>query len=72
FGNTSGASKTLTLPNSQIKFNIPMWKYTTSLRDKVDTGRGVVPNAQVSASIQDLLSEVDVQLNYCVDLISRK
>jgi len=70
FGNTSGASKTLTLPNSQIRFNIPLWKYTTALRDKVDTGRGVVPNAQISPSIQELLSGVDVQLNYCIDLIA--
>ncbi|MEP1095108.1 MAG: S41 family peptidase [Cyclobacteriaceae bacterium] len=70
FGNTSGASKTVTLPNSQIRVNIPMWKYTTALRDEIDAGRGVIPNAQISPTIQEVLQGVDVQINYCLDLIS--
>lgn len=71
FGNTSGASKTLTLPNSQITINIPMWKYTTALRNGVDIGRGIIPNAQVLPTIRELLKGDDIQLKYCVGLISR-
>ncbi len=69
FGNTSGVSKSLVLPNSEIRINLPMWKYTTSLDEKVDDGRGVIPDVEIIPTIQQQLSGEDIPLNYCLDAI---
>ena len=69
FGNTSGVSKRITLPNSNIRINLPMWKYTTALSEKVDDGRGVIPDIRIVPTIQQQLSGEDIALNYCLQLI---
>ncbi|MEQ9405131.1 MAG: S41 family peptidase [Cyclobacteriaceae bacterium] len=66
FGNTSGASTTLHLSNSKISINLPMWKYTTALDEKKDNGRGVIPDIQLTPTIEQILTKEDVQLNYCL------
>lgn len=71
FGNTSGSSKTLTLNNSNIRINLPMWKYTTALEESIDDGRGVIPDAQINPTVEQLINGEDPQLDHCVDLIGR-
>ncbi len=69
FGNTSGVSKSVVLPNSGIRINLPMWKYTTALAEKVDDGRGVIPDIQIVPTIQQELNGEDIPLNYCLEVI---
>ncbi|MEM8712850.1 MAG: S41 family peptidase, partial [Planctomycetota bacterium] len=64
-GNTSGASKTVTLPMSGITMDLPMWKYTTAVDSTANTGRGVpvehriVPTwARTSEGVDQCLEKV--------------
>ncbi|MCP4273696.1 MAG: hypothetical protein GY781_17350 [Gammaproteobacteria bacterium] len=68
-GNTSGSSKTLTLPNSNIRINIPMWKYTTANLGHQFHGRGVIPDYPVQQTLDDLINNRDAVMDKVVELI---
>lgn len=70
-GNTSGNSKSLTLPNSKVRVNLPMWKYTTANRGHSFYGRGVKPDYKMEPSISEFISGQDAAMNKALDLIKR-
>lgn len=71
-GNTSGYSRTLTLPNSKIRVNLPMWMYTTANVGHDYYGRGAVPHEPVSPELVDFLMQNDVILKRAEALISQQ
>lgn len=70
-GNTSGNSSSLTLDHSDIRINIPMWKYTTASDPNRIFGRGVMPDVSMKLTAVELLEEEDHILNYAKNLIIR-
>lgn len=68
-GNTSGHTRTITLPNSGIIVNIPMWKYTTANIGHDYPGRGVIPDYQVEPTWEEYIEGVDVVLNKSLELM---
>jgi len=70
-GNTSGNSRTLTLTNSKIRLNLPMWMYTTANLGHDYYGRGAVPHEPVVPTIQQYLNGEDVMLNQALSLIKK-
>lgn len=68
-GNTSGNSTTLTLPNSKIRVNVPMWMYTTANLGHQYYGRGVIPDYQITRNPQELISETDVVREKAINLM---
>lgn len=68
--NTAGNSLTLNLPNSKIKVTIPtiLFKINT---DVENTGRGILPDYLVKPSIQDLIADKDVVLEFALELIKK-
>ncbi len=72
YGNTSGETKTITLPNSRIEVSIPMWMYFTALKNTDPKGRGVIPNYVTSSSLQDFIDEKDIEMEKAISLIKSK
>ena len=70
-GNTSGYSRTLTLPNSNIRLNLPMWMYTTANLGHDYYGRGAVPHKPVIPSLEGYLAAKDEVLAMAEALISK-
>jgi len=70
-GNTSGNSKSLILPHSGIRVNVPMWKYTTANPGHSYYGRGVIPDYPTSRTRQALIENTDVELAKALELIQR-
>lgn len=68
-GNTSGNSKSLVLPHSGIRVNVPMWKYTTANSGHSFYGRGVIPDYPISTTRQALIENTDVELSKALQLI---
>lgn len=68
-GNTSGNSRTLTLANSGIRINLPMWKYTTANPGHKYYGRGVTPDYPIQQTKNDFLKSRDVVLDKALSLI---
>ncbi|MBO3700679.1 S41 family peptidase [Roseivirga sp. E12] len=71
-GNTSGNSRTLSLSNSGIRVNLPMWKYTTANIGHAFPGRGVIPGYPIVQSLNEFLSGEDAALNKAIDLIEHR
>ncbi len=70
-GNTSGNSRTLRLPHSEININLPMWMYTTANIGHAYYGRGVIPNYPVVATPEEFVAGTDVVLEKAERLIRR-
>ena len=68
-GNTSGHTRTITLPHSGIIVNIPMWKYTTANIGHDYEGRGVIPDYPVIPTWEAYSQGVDVVLEKAKELI---
>ncbi len=68
-GNTSGHTKTVRLPNTDIKIDIPMWCYTTAVPADKNVGRGVIPDHQIKQTWSDYLQEKDVVMDKAIELI---
>ncbi|MCP5049213.1 MAG: hypothetical protein GY940_18735 [bacterium] len=70
YGNTSGFSVTLTLPNTAIKLRIPLVRYTMAVSGYAKD-RGLVPDHLVSPAIKDLMEEKDVQMEFVIHQIKK-
>ena len=68
-GNTSGMTMRELLPNSSIGVSVPRWMYTTANLGHEFLGRGVPVDHAVSASMEDLASGRDAQLELVLELV---
>lgn len=71
-GNTSGHTRTITLPNSGIIVNVPMWMYTTANVGHAYEGRGVIPDYPVTPIWEQYSNGVDVVLEKVEELIAEE
>lgn len=58
------------LPYSKLKIQIPQYKIDLKL--KKNSGSGVVPNIPMTYSLQDILSNKDIEINKITELVSTK
>ncbi|MPR32404.1 S41 family peptidase [Salmonirosea aquatica] len=72
YGNTSGQTVKVELPNSKIQVIIPKLKYTNDVKKVYFTDRGVMPDYQVIPTVEDLAIGKDVQLQMAIDLANQK
>lgn len=68
-GNTSGHTRTITLPNSKVTVNVPMWKYTTANIGHSFPGRGVIPDYALSPTWGEYSEGKDVVLEKALALM---
>ncbi len=71
YGNTSGARTTLILPNSQVKVNIPLWKYKAAVPEAKYKDRGIIPDYLLTPTISDVLQKKDVQMELALKLANK-
>ncbi len=69
YGNNSGYSFRLTLPNTKVRVDIPLWKYVNAVSGYAYPRRGVMPDYPVQPTIQDVLNGVDTEMIYTLKLI---
>ena len=69
YGNVSGASVTLTLPNTGVRVNLPLMKYSSAVEGYTPTDRGLIPNREVAASIEEVLAGRDAVLEHTLRTI---
>ena len=71
YGNTSGITTTVTLPNTGFRLRLPLIRYETNVREIFPIGSGVVPHYPISETVESLRSEEDELLNYVIKTIKR-
>lgn len=70
YGNVSGASVVLTLPNTGLRVNLPLMKYSSAVEGYTPVDRGLLPDIEVEASIDDVMVERDAVMERALQLIS--
>ena len=69
YGNNSGRSFRLTLPNIKVRVDIPLWKYVNAVSGYPYLRRGVMPDYTAQPTIQDVLQGVDTEMMFTLQLI---
>jgi len=72
YGNTSGQTAKIELPNSRIQVIIPKIKYTNDVKEVYFSDRGVLPDYEVIPTIADIVTGKDTQLQKAIDLASQQ
>ncbi|MEM9340593.1 MAG: S41 family peptidase [Bacteroidota bacterium] len=72
-GNSGNYEFEFVLPNSKIRFNVPLAQYLTNVSyNTKNYGRGVIPDHHVLPTIENLINEVDTELDYTLSLIEKE
>lgn len=71
YGNTSGNRITFFLSNTQIKVNIPLFKYVMAVKKTKYKDRGIIPDYTVVPTISDYLQHKDVQIEFALKLMTK-
>lgn len=72
YGNTSGISFNVILPNSRLRANLPLIKYVLSIGDIGEFGRGIVPDFEISPNGNDIYIGRDKVLESTLKLIKNR
>jgi hypothetical protein len=72
YGDNSGTFVIVTLPNSRLNLGIPMLAYYTAVKNYPYPDRGIIPDYEVSPSIDDILHKNDPVLNFTLRLIAKQ
>lgn len=69
YGNTSGSSIKIILPNTKLVAWVPIGRYHPNVENTEESGRGVFPDHRVEPGIWDILDKRDVQMDTTLELI---
>ena len=73
YGNTSGYSRELVLPNSEIVIDIPALQFVMNVEPKLKFGSGIKPDHKIIPTFQQRLNSDNVALHYILqELINYK
>lgn len=72
YGNTSGQTTKLELPNTKIKVIIPKYSYFNAVKKAKYPDRGIIPDYPVVPDVFQLRQNKDVQLEVALGLIGGK
>ncbi|WP_413533347.1 S41 family peptidase [Empedobacter brevis] len=72
YGNTSGYSQNLTLPNSKITIEIPALQFVMNVEPKLPFGSGVKPNYEIIPTISQYLNQENIRLDFALKLIEKQ
>ncbi|WP_083620442.1 S41 family peptidase [Mucilaginibacter sp. OK098] len=71
YGNTSGNKITFFLPNTQIKVNIPLFKYVMAVRKAKYKDRGTIPDYLIVPTMNDIIQHHDIQMDFALQLAAK-
>ena len=69
-GNTSGYSKKVILPNSQLSVEIPALQFMMNVKPKIPFGRGVIPHYKVIPTFEEYMASTNASLNFILEMIA--
>ena len=72
YGNTSGYSQELILPNSKIEIDIPALQFMMNVKPKLPFGSGVVPDYKVIPTFEEYTSGENVPLEFILRRIENE
>ncbi len=71
YGNSSGPTPDLKLPNTKVRVEIPLMKYVMAVKGYQYADRGLIPNHSIIPTIKDKLENKDLELDFAKHLIKQ-
>jgi C-terminal processing protease CtpA/Prc len=72
YGNTSGQTTKIELPNSKVSITIPKFKYVNDAKKPKYEDRGIIPDYAILPTIHEVILHKDVQLSFALKLAREK
>jgi len=72
YGNTSGYSKEIILPNSKIELDIPALQFMMNVKPKLPFGRGVIPDYEVIPTFEQFSKGENAALVFILEQIKNE
>ena len=72
YGNSSGPKPDLKLPNSKVRVEIPLLKYSMAIKDYQYADSGLIPDYIINPTIKDKLDKNDIELEFAWGLIRKQ
>ncbi|MEO8150376.1 MAG: S41 family peptidase [Bacteroidia bacterium] len=72
YGNNSGPTPDMTLPNTKIRIEIPLMKYVMAAKEYQYKDQGLIPEHKVVPTIQQRISDKDPELEFAKKIIDEK
>ncbi|MEM6525562.1 MAG: S41 family peptidase [Bacteroidota bacterium] len=72
FGNTSMERSFVTLPNSNLRLDIPLVRHQLNVNPIFELGSGTKPDHYVPETLEDKFDRTDSQFEYTLDLIRKQ
>lgn len=72
YGNTSGETIRVPLPNSKIRITIPKYKYVNDVKKAKYKDRGILPDYISIPTVTEIIEHKDIQLDLTLKLIKRR
>lgn len=69
YGNTSGGTTRLELPNSKIQITIPRFKYINNVKKTKYADRGILPDHEIIPGMNQIISGKDIQMEFALKLL---
>lgn len=69
YGNTSGGTTRLELPNSKIQIVIPLFRYINNVKKTKYADRGILPDHEIIPGISQIISGKDIQMEFALKLL---
>ena len=72
YGNTSGYSRKLILPNTNLIVHIPVLQFVMNVQPTIPFGRGVIPHYEVIPTFQEYIHDENASLQYVLNHLINK
>ena len=72
YGNTSGQTTKVELPNSKMDIIIPKFKYVNDVKKVKYADRGIIPDYTILPTVHEVILHKDVQLSFALKLAREK
>ncbi len=70
YGNNAGDALRLTLPHTKLRLHIPIRRYVMAVSDYATPARGILPDHEVTPTIEDILNRRDSVLEFAMSHIA--
>ncbi len=69
YGNCSGPTPDLILPNSKVRLELPLMSYNMAVKNYTPADRGLVPDYVIMPIIAEIINNNDVEMNFVKSMI---
>ena len=72
YGNTAWLIPEVVLPNTKVRFRLPLFRLVVDAKNGIEKGRGVMPEVESLPTVHDIRRSIDFKMEKTIELIREK